>query len=325
MTKCLGCGAHLQTSFPNQEGYTKNINNKLCERCFNIRYYNSYSMIKKNNENYLKIIDKIKVANDLVLLVVDLFSLESINEIDIDNPVILVLTKKDLLPRNVDENRLLAKIKSKLNIISKIVVSSKNNSNFDELYNLILSKKTSNRVYVIGFTSSGKSTLINKIIYNYGEKKYEITTSALPSTTLDLIEVDVNKNLTLIDTPGLLDEGSIILSADKETFKKIVPKKEIRPIVIQIKRDQTIIIDDILRIDVKKGGTLVFYMSGGLALNRYYKDSGKLADLKKYHFDSISDEDIIIKGLGFIKTKNISDIDLYINENIKIDIRQSIM
>ena len=37
-----------------------------------------------------------------------------------------------------------------------------------------------------------------------------ITVSNLPSTTLDLIENKINDELTLIDTPGLLDNGSMI-------------------------------------------------------------------------------------------------------------------
>ena len=325
MTKCLGCGVLLQNTNPNKEGYVKDINNKLCERCFKIRHYNSYSMVEKDNNIYLDILNKISKSNDLLILVTDLFSLDSLEELNLKNPIILVLTKADLIPRNTDEEKLLSKLKYNLNIIAKIAVSSKNNHNLDELYNLINKYKKSKNVYVIGYTSSGKSTLINKIVYNYSQNYYEITTSVLPSTTLDLIEVPINDDLILIDTPGLLDKGSIILEATKEMFKTIIPKKEIKPVVIQIKTDQTIIASNIFRIDVKKGGSLVFYMSNNLKIERFYKENNKMKDLKKHHFDNINDEDIIIKGLGFIKTKNISSLDIYIKENIKITRRQSIM
>lgn len=325
MTKCIGCGAILQNTNPASEGYVKDLSNDLCERCFKIRHYNSYSMIAKDNNVYLDILDRISKTNDLLILVTDLFSLDSLEELNLKNPIILVLTKTDLIPRNSDEDKLLSKLKYNLNIVSKIAVSSKNNHNLDELYNLINTHKKSKNVYVIGYTSSGKSTLINKLIYNYGNNPYEITTSVLPSTTLDLIEVPVNDELTLIDTPGLLDEGSIILSATKEMFKVIVPKKEIKPTVIQVKTNQTIIVDNIFRIDVKKGGTLIFYLSNNLKIERFYKDIDKMKYLKKYSFTNTSDEDIIIKGLGFIKTKNISSLDIYINKNIKITKRQSLM
>ncbi len=325
MTKCLGCGAVLQNTNSDKEGYVKDLNNILCERCFKIRHYNSYKLVEKDNQSYLKIIEKIGQTQDLVLLVTDLFSLDSLEELKIKNPVILVLTKTDLIPRNTDEVRLMNKLKYNLNVVAKIAVSSKNNHNLDKLYQLLNMHKKSKNVYVVGYTSSGKSSLINKIVHNYGNEPYEITTSVLPSTTLDLIEVAINDNLILIDTPGLLDEGSIILEADRDMFKKIIPKKEIKPIVIQIKSDQTIIVDNIFRVDVKKGGTLVFYISNNLKIERFYKETDKLKNNKKYHFHNISDEDLIIKGLGFIKTKNIDSLDIYVNEKIKITKRQSIM
>lgn len=325
MTKCLGCGVVLQSIDETKQGFTRNIDNQLCQRCFNIKHYNSYITVEKENSEYLKILEKIKKTNDLVVLATDLFSLNCLNEIDLPNEIILVVTKEDLLPRNTDNIRFLNKLNSKLNVVAKIVVGSKNNKNLDELYNLILKHKKSKNVYVIGFTSCGKSTLINKIVYNYGNNPYEITTSVLPSTTLDLIKVDINDDLTLIDTPGLLDEGSIILSATKDLFKKIVPRKEIRPIVIQVKKQQTIIVDELFRLDVKKSGTLVFFMSNELKIMRCYKDNNKLKNLNKIKLECLDGKDIVIKGLGFIKIKGIDDLELYISDNVKVSKRDSIM
>lgn len=321
MSKCLGCGALLQDKNENEIGYTLDLSKKLCKRCFEIQNYNIYKKADIDGKKYLREIDK---TNDLVLLVTDLFNVHTIKEINISNPVILVFTKRDLLPRGIYENKLLSKITSHLNIVGEIVVSSLNNYQIDDLYNLIMNKKKSNYVYVIGSTSTGKSTLINKFIYNYGSRDNKITTSPNPSTTLDLIESKINDNLILIDTPGVLDEGSILSVASKEELKKIVPKKEIRPVVIQVKNKQTIIIDNLIRIDVKKG-ILVFYMANTLKINRYYNEKETLKNLKKYHFNNLNNEDIVIKGLGFIKTKNAVDFDIYVNENVKILLEQSII
>ena len=325
MSRCIGCGALLQTSSPNKVGYTLDLSKKLCKRCFDIRNYNAYSKVEDDKNHYLNILNNIKKTNDLVLLVIDFFSIHTLKEIATNNPVIIVFTKRDLLPRGIDEQRLLAKIKGNLNIVGKVVISSQNNYHLDDLYHLIMKNKTSNNVYVIGYTSTGKSTLINKFIYNYGDNTKEITTSPLPSTTLDLIETKINDELILIDTPGLLDEGSIILTASKEELKKIIPKKEIRPVVIQVKSPQTIIVDNLFRIDVKKGGSLIFYMANSLKINRFYSEKKELKDLKCYHFDNLNNKDIVIKGLGFIKTRNISNLDIYIDENIKILLEQSLM
>ena len=45
MNKCIGCGSILQDTDKNKDGYVLDINNKLCQRCFRIRYYNEYKNI----------------------------------------------------------------------------------------------------------------------------------------------------------------------------------------------------------------------------------------------------------------------------------------
>ncbi len=325
MTKCKGCGAVLQNTDENELGYTKDLNKELCERCFRIRNYNDYKFVNKDSEYYLNILKKIEKTNDLVILVTDFLNTDSLKDLKIKNPVLLALSKRDLIPRNLDENKLLSKINTNLNILDKLVVGSKNNYNLDLLFSKINKYKKSKDVYVIGYTNAGKSTLINKIIKNYGENKTEITTSILPSTTLDLINIKINKELNIIDTPGLLDKGSIILTADSIVLNKILPKKEIKPIVIQIKINQIIIVENILRLDVTKGTNLIFYMSNDLKIERFYKETDKLKNLPVKHLDIKKESDIVIKGLGFIKVTNQAKADLYIDNKINVNVRASII
>ena len=53
MTKCIGCGAILQDVYPEKEGYTKDLNNKFCERCFNIKHYNKYVKVENGVTKYV--------------------------------------------------------------------------------------------------------------------------------------------------------------------------------------------------------------------------------------------------------------------------------
>lgn len=325
MIKCSGCGAILQNSDPNKEGYVKNLDKTLCERCFKIKNYNEYKFIDKENKYYLDILNNIEKTNDLVLLVTDFLNTINLSDLKITNPIILVLTKRDIIPRSLDEEKLLNNIKTNLNVVDKIIVGPKNNYNLDLLKEKIDKYKHSKNVYVVGYTSVGKSTLINKMIKNYSENQANITTSILPSTTLDLIDVKIDDNLTLIDTPGLLDGGSIILNIDGKTLNKIMPKKEIKPVTIQVKRSQIIIIDNIVRIDVKEKTNLIFYMSNDLKMKRYYNNTKKLINLNKNEIEIPKDTDIVIKGLGFIKNTNDCNIILYLNKSTKFTLRQSII
>ncbi len=320
MIRCAGCGAFLQNEDVLKEGYTSNLNNKFCERCFNIKNYNKY--IKMPNRDYYSLVKKSINKKDLVLLVTDFLNLYNLDEIQLDNPVILVITKTDLLPRGVNREKLLNNIKCKLNVINKIMVSSKNNYNLDVLYDKILKNKKSNNVYVIGYTNAGKSTLVNKILKNYGCSNGDITVSNLPSTTLDLINVKVNDDINLIDTPGFLDNGSMVLEASKDILKKIIPNKEIRPISYQIKHWQSLIFEDFMRLDLDDTN-IICYISNNINIRRVYKN--KSCELKKYELHIEKNQDLVIKGIGFITFKKDSKVTLWLKENVKYLIRNSVI
>ena len=329
MSKCIGCGVTLQTSNTDELGYINKLDNNLCERCFRIRNYNDYKFVIKDNNDYINILRNVNNTNDLVVLVVDLFNiskhLEDISKY-INNKILLVLTKRDILPKSCYDEKFIKYFENyNLNIIDTIFISSNKNYNLDILYNKINIYKTSNNVYVVGFTNSGKSTLINKIIYNYSNEDTKITTSNLPSTTIDSIDVKVNDNLTLIDTPGLLDSGDIINYIDSKTLKKIIPNKEIKPITYQIKDKQTIIIEDLVRVDLLDKKNMTIYMSNNLNIHRIYKETNELFNLKKIELNIEDDSDIVIQGLGFIKFTNKSKVVLYTKEDVSVFVRKNLI
>ena len=329
MSKCIGCGVTLQTTNNEDLGYTIKLDNNLCERCFRIRNYNDYKFVIKDNNDYINILKDINKTNDLVVLVVDLFNIsKSIEDISkyINNNILLVLTKRDILPKSCYDEKFKEYFKNyNLNIIDSIVISSNKNYNIDTLYNKINEYKVSNKVYVVGFTNSGKSTLINKIIYNYSNSNTIITTSNLPSTTIDSISVKVNDDLTLIDTPGLLDNGDIINFIDGKTLKKIIPNKELKPITYQIKDKQIIIIEDLVRIDLFDKNNMTIYMANNLNIKRIYKDTLELTNLKKHELDIMDDCDVVIQGLGFIKFTHKSKIVLYTKEDVSVFVRKNLI
>ena len=71
------------------------------------------------------------------------------------------------------------------------------------------------KVYVVGATNSGKSSLINSLIYKskrnidtnrklYAEKCAVLTTSPMPGTTLEFVHVeDLKVGFKVFDTPGV--------------------------------------------------------------------------------------------------------------------------
>lgn len=316
--KCIGCGAEL-TLEKGKLGYTKDIESDLCMRCFNIKNYNKYEKVD-HLEEINTIIKEVKASNDIVIFVVDVFNLSNkIKEIVdyLNNNVILCITKYDLV--DIDESKILNYLN--INTLGTIVISSKNNYNLDNLMELIEDNKKSNNVYLVGYTNAGKSTLINKIIKNYSNNNYELTTSVLPSTTLNFVKVNVNDNLTLIDTPGII-VSNIIDYLDEEEIKKVIPKKKIKPQIYQIKTEQTIMVDNFLGIKIKPYNTVVFYGADGLKYTRYYNDIETSLKVKKIKVSDNSE--LIVNGFGIIKIKKQTEVQLYLQGNIDIEIRKAL-
>ncbi len=322
MNKCEGCGITLQNEDINKLGFTKNIDGNLCERCFRIKHYNDYKRVIKDNNYVLELLKNVD-SKSLVVLIVDIInipeSLEIINKY-IKNNILLVFSKADLLPSEMYEGKL-DKIAKSLNVkyVDKLLVSANKNYNLDLLIEKINHYKKTNNVYFVGYSNSGKSTLLNKIIYNYTDLNKEITTSLLPSTTLDLIEIKINDDLTIIDTPGLLEEGNLIDVIEEKYLSKIMPKKKINPRVYQIKGNQLINIEDIITIGLNDAN-VALYISNALKVVREYnkKITGLEIDMNK-------DEDLVIPGMGFISFKSKTHIIIKTNYKINIFKRNKLM
>ena len=318
MNKCIGCGATLQTNDKNEIGYVTNIENKLCERCFRIRNYGEYKQVVKSNNDFIKILKEINKTKDLVVLVIDIFNLnENLDVIkeNITNDILLVVTKRDILPKSVKDEKILNYIKKyKLNTIDEIVISSLKNYNFDELYESIKKYKKSKDVYVVGYTNAGKSTMVNKLINNYSDLNEQITTSILPSTTLNKISIKLNDDINIIDTPGVLIDKSIYNIVDGKELKRIIPKKEIKPLSYQIKGKQYIIIDKYAIIELENIN-IVIYMSNSLNIKRLYK---KIESNQEETIISVNNEDLVINRLGFIKCIGKGTIKIHTKKEISV-------
>ena len=153
--------------------------------------------------------------------------------------------------------------------------------------------------------------------------------SPLPSTTLNLVKIDINDHLTLIDTPGLVDNGSILNRVDASMVKKISPRKEIKPRTYQLRKNQSIIIEDLIRIDYVEGekNSFTLFVSNDLKVKRLLNlfNNDELKDKNKFTYEVKYDEDLVINGLGFVKIVNKGVIDVYIDKDIDTFMRKSLI
>lgn len=330
--KCLGCGVELQDENMLLDGYTVNLENDLCQRCFRLKNYGEYQATTKTDEEYQQILEAVGKTKDLVVYVTDVLNVEQ-DLYDIrkflPNKILLVLNKRDVIPKSVKDEKLIQYFKDKYYFFNDIVVvSCEKNMNIDHLLNRIKFFQVTKQVYVVGHTNAGKSSLINKLIKNYSDSKQELTISPLPSTTLNLINIEINDYLTIIDTPGLIDEGSITNYVDNELLKIITPKKEIKTKTYQLRRGQSIIIGDLVRIDYVDGekNSFTLYISNDIKTKRIISSRhDDLKNLAKRTYQLPFNQDIVIKGLGFIKVVNRGVVDIYLNQRVETFLRDNLI
>lgn len=327
---CIGCGSKFQTLDKNKEGY---INPKvyekatLCERCFKIKYYGE-AYVTDNPKDKTSLIKMINDSKKSVVYLVDTLTIskETLSVIDsLSNKVYLVLTKRDLLPKSVKNSKLKEYISNLTLIKDVFVISALKNNGVTELYNELI-KNNEKSVYVIGYTSSGKSTFINKLLTLNG-KSGNITTSSLPNTTLECINIKLNDKLTLIDTPGFVSENSSYNFIDIDIYKKMLPKSVIKPKVYTIKKDFMIILGDILRIENNSDNdvNLVFYFKNEIKLNKMRSIRNELLKDKDKLDVKVSDKDIILEGLGYIKVVGYANLTMYTLNKKMISVRNKMI
>ncbi len=286
MSKCLGCGITLQNKDASLLGYTKKLDNKYCERCFKTIHYNEELPVTSlDNE---KIIRKINKLNYPVLFITDLFSLNG-HVIDvfkkIKNPKTLVINKCDLIPDNLKLEHLKDNIKESFQIKDDILfISVKKDINLNKIEDLM----TLGNLILVGETSSGKSSLINKLL------GINLTTSSYSNTTLEFIKLKYGVNV-IYDTPG------IIINKEKKNIAKINVYTKV------LKKDYVLTIDN---LKIKGEGNLTLYIPNDVKVVSKKED---ISMSKEYHLQK---SDLELSMGGFILIKN--PVHLYSNEDLMV-------
>lgn len=287
MTKCVGCGIKLQEKDKNELGYTPNLNNELCERCFKLKNYNILTNKGINIDND-KLINKINELNTCVLFLVDFINLDS-EVIDaykkIKSKKILIITKADIIPKNIKYQKLIQNIKNIYEIKEDLILtSSKTKLNIKTITKICLEEKN---ICLAGFTNAGKSSLINALVGS------DITVSKKSNTTQDFIKLNVD-GINIYDAPGFMSNIN----------RENIPRSIIRPITYQFPSKHYLLIQDI-KLNILEDSNFTIYV--GNEANIIRRKENENVECK---IIVPKNSDVIIKGFCFINFKNTCMISL---------------
>lgn len=355
---CIGCGAPLQQDDPKAPGYTPDLEKDLCQRCFKLRNYGQLTLNMQQGVPSAETLEKINDLDGTVFWIVDLFNFEGsmisrLNQKLPGKSINLILTKRDLLPATLSDEKLSAFVRNRLKeegvqvdsafIAGHLSENSKESKEvIEELSEYIDDTRKGGNAIFMGSANAGKSTLLNRLL-----NRSSLTVSRHPGTTLDVVPIDTGKGI-FYDTPGIEIPLSILSWADDKDLKDIIPAKPVKPFISQIYEDQSFAVGGLARLDVEceKKGTVVGYFSRNLPIHR-----GKLAnadELWKKHYGEMlapivpgdvpfqtyrapklkhgEKMDIVIYGLGwFTVSGGISDVKVSVPRGIHVSFRKAML
>ena len=287
--RCLGCGKVLQSKRVNEGGYTPDLKNTYCVRCFRLKNYGE----KKNDEviDNLTLLKEINQKKGLVFFLIDYLNInkETISYFKkIKLSKVLIISKCDVLRKDFKFLKIKKWLKEVYDIKEDIFFLSSFNNYLSN--NLIKYAKSLdfNSCYITGITNAGKSTFMNKMLKEYDLNK-ELLVSDMENTTLDFIKFKID-DIYIYDTPGF-NYGNL---------NNNLVKQEIKPISFKITKPITFkVLDNYFYFDKPK--KITFYLAIPKVLKEYKACKGEAINIK-------ANEDLIIPGLGFINIKEACEV-----------------
>ncbi|KAJ4776780.1 P-loop containing nucleoside triphosphate hydrolases superfamily protein [Rhynchospora pubera] len=241
---CYGCGAPLQIEERDAPGFVEpetyelkkrhhQLKTVLCGRCRLLSHGHMITAVGGHGgypggkqfisaEELREKLSHLRRDRVLIVKLVDIVDfngsfLSRVRDLAGGNPIILVITKVDLLPRDTDLNCVgdwvvQAVVRKKLNVLSVHLTSSKSLVGITGVISAIQNEKKGRDVYILGSANVGKSAFISALLKTMAKndpaaeaaQKYKPIQSAVPGTTLGPIQIEAFVGGgKLYDTPGV--------------------------------------------------------------------------------------------------------------------------
>ena len=281
--RCYHCGAVLQSRKKAEPGFIEKAlleeegsENRVlyCHNCYEkMKAINTGMLETDTDDEILTILDDAVATDALIIWVVDLFSFNGTLNPDVVKKVkklnvVVVGTKFDLFPRRVNPEDIKVFLTERfqevgIKPVATAVVGNTERLAVEELLEKLNKIRRGHDVYMIGTVSSGKTSIINKMLKSYTNKtKRTITREEYPHTSVKVLDIPITNSSSFYELPGFSLNTSVLGKVEKDVLKFIVPKKEIKVQREILDEGDALVVGSLAGFAMIKGKPTSFYFYG---------------------------------------------------------------
>lgn len=246
--RCYNCGAVLQTKKKTEKGYIPDeVMDEYqgdgrvlyCQKCFDyMKGLNTGALEQNVDKATAKILDDAVATDAYIVWVLDLFTFNGTLNPDIISrikklKVAVIGTHRDLFSSLVKDETFIRFLNERfaecgVTPDSVTILGNEDDADIQGLMDGINKARRAHDVYIIGSKSSGKTSLINRLLKYYVNKtRWPIKTENYRGTNVKVMSIPLSNSSFAYELPGFSLATSVVGKVEKDIQKLIIPKRRI--------------------------------------------------------------------------------------------------
>ena len=288
--RCYNCGAVLQSTDPNKEGYVNkevlenhSQNFIFCNKCFEIERFQPKTNEPVVGDDLVKIVQDAKDKDALLVYVINLFSFEAsfsrkIDEIINGMNILIVANKFDLMPKGTNEDETREYVAHRFRAegvrVEKdniVLANAFDDDTARSIIAQIYELKNGKDVYILGSLYAGKTTLIDSFLRVYKNlSQGNIVSQEYPGTKSRVLQLPLSPRTMMYEIPSIPNNNSILHNLDVPSTKKIYVTEPVEYRDIALKEDEVLYFGGMSFVELVKGKktSLRCYFADGVQLKK---------------------------------------------------------